>query len=193
VSESLHQNRLRVAQYVVANHKKAQLRENQAVAVMRAIVDTPANSQAYSDACARVRAALHTIHGKRTSHRVGISVAETCTLLDVGQNFVQTHRAALGYDASFPLVERYDYKLVRMFGVAGHGNKGRLVMTLSIGGEIKSTFTGTSDELDHWLQNGATLSLMSVPDLIASRWRDQDELELWRHTYIDLLDRVRRS
>jgi hypothetical protein len=192
MSQSLHENRIKAAEYVVAAYYAAKMSPSVALNIFRGIRDNNENSQAYDDATARLRSALHGLFGKRKP-RVGISVAEACVLLDSGQNFVQEHSEALGYSAKYPFTERYDYHLVRAFGVAGNAKAGRLVATLSSGGVTVGSFLGTTAQLEHELANGATLSLMTVPNLIASRWRDLDELELWRHTYIDLLDRVRRS
>lgn len=190
MSTSLQDHRIRAAQHVVEVYTLAQLRKVEAEKISRDVC-APQNAQAFQDALKRLRKALHTVYGKQ-SPRVGIGIETVCTLLELDQKDVQKFKNALGYDTKYPLAERYDYHQVRNFGVQGHGKAGHLVHILESGGVIVGTFLGTTAELETALQNGATLSLKKLPDLLASPWQNDTEREGWQTLLLETLTRVRK-
>ena len=194
MSEPITTHHYNLAVFILANSGHFSLSEPKAKAILQGIRDNAETSTLYKDALNELRNALHRHYKAKTQKRVGISVGEVCTLLDLGQKTVQELKEKLGYDPKLPHAERYDYHLVHDFGIYdGGGKAGRLVHTFANGGVIVGTFLGTPEQLDEIFASGARLSLMTVPDMLASRWQNSDELEMWSKAYLGVLEEVRRQ
>lgn len=196
MSESLHVNRLRAADYVADEYVNASLGKEAAKRLRGQIVNhrTDQNGAAYLAATERLRKVLHGFLSKQPP-RVGVGVEVVCTLLELDQKTVHRYKDHLGYDRKiFPITKRYDYHCVRRFGVGGNGSKkGHVVYVFETGGSISGTFLGTEDQLNALLEKGATLSLKSLPALLASPWKDQDERAFWQDAMLKALERASRT
>lgn len=195
MSESLHANRLKAADYVAIEWVKSMLGKEGSKRLWSQIDKhgTDQEGAAYQAATKRLRQVLHRFLSKETP-RVGVGIEVVCTLLELDQKTVHRYKDHLGYDKRiFPITQRYDYHCVRQFGVGGHGSKaGHLVYVLESGGVIVGTFLGTNDELEKALASGATLSLKSLPALLASPWKDKDERASWQDAMLGALERASR-
>jgi hypothetical protein len=192
MSESLHVNRLRAADYVADEWVKSMLGKEGSKRILSQLNKHQGDQDGadYLAAANNLRQVLHRFLSKEPP-RVGVGVDVACTLLELDQKTVQKYKDQLGYDKKLPLTQRYDYHDVRRFGVRGHvSKKGKLVYALQSGGVIVGTFLGTNDELEKALAGGATLSLMSLPAALARPWKSKDERDFWQDAMLGALERA---